>query len=94
VRRELLPLLQGYNPAIAESLLRLSRTACDEQAFLDAEAARVWQKIVQKEGDTIIFDKKRFKNTPPSLQRRLLRMAIDCLLGSLKDIEAATSRRS
>ena len=87
VRGELLPLLQGYNPGVAESLLRLSRIAGDDLALLDEESAGAWREIVDKEGDTFIFAKVRFKNTAPALQRHLLRAAIDCLLGSLKDIE-------
>jgi tRNA(Ile)-lysidine synthase len=35
----------------------------------------------------VFFDKARFKNLSPALQRHLLRKAIDGLLGTLKDIE-------
>jgi tRNA(Ile)-lysidine synthase len=87
VRRELLPLLQSYNPAIFDSLLRLARLAGDDLAFLDRETSGAWQAMVGREGNTFIFAKKQFRALAPALQRQLLRRAIEGLLGTLKDIE-------
>ena len=88
IRQQLLPLLQSYNPRVVEALLRTARIATDDLAFLEKEVARVWGKIVQKRGNTIVLDRKGFLKLPSSLQRHLLRGAIEDLLGSLKDIEA------
>jgi tRNA(Ile)-lysidine synthase len=87
VRHELLPLLQKYNPGIFESLLRLGSIAEDDLAFLEAEAAWVRPQVMKKKDNTIIFDKDRFKNLAPALQRHLLRLAVEELTGTLKDIE-------
>jgi tRNA(Ile)-lysidine synthase len=45
VRRELLPLLQEYNPGILDSLLRIGRIAGDDLTFLDAEGEKAWREV-------------------------------------------------
>jgi len=88
IRQQLLPLLQSYNPQVAEALLRTARIAGDDLDFLDRESTRLWGEIAQKQGNTIILDKEKFLELPPALKRHLLRMSIEKLLGNLKDIEA------
>jgi len=87
IRLQLLPLLKSYNPQVTEALLRISRIAGDDLAFLDEEGARLWGEIAQRQQNTIILDKVRFLDLPPALKRHLLRMSIENLLGNLKDIE-------
>ena len=87
MRHELLPRLESYNPRVAEALLRAAQIATDDLAFLDEESSRLWDKIVQEQKDTIILDKERFLELPSALKRHLLRLAIEKLLGNLKDIE-------
>ncbi len=87
IRLQLLPLLQSYNPHIAEALLRTARIATDDLAFLDGEIVRLWDEVVQEKGSSIILDKERFGLLSSALQRHLLRTAIEKLLGNLKDIE-------
>ena len=87
VRRELLPLLKGYNPGIFNSLLRLARLAGDDLAFLERESASAWQDLVKRKENTFIIAKKGFLGLPTALQRQLLRRAIEDQLGTLKDIE-------
>jgi tRNA(Ile)-lysidine synthase len=87
IRQQLLPLLQSYNPQVTEALLRMARIAVDDLAFLDKEVARLWDEIVQEQENSIIFNKERFLELPPALQRHLLRNSIEKLLGNLKDIE-------
>jgi tRNA(Ile)-lysidine synthase len=87
IRRQLLPLLQGYNPGIAEALLRTGRIATEDIDFLDSETARRWAKIARQEGQTITLNRKRLDRLPPTLKRYLLRRGAERLLGSAKDIE-------
>ncbi len=87
IRRQLLPLLQGYNPGIAEALLRTGRIADDDIDFLDRETARRWHKIARKEGEAVILDRLKFDQLPQTLKRYLLRSGAEKLLGSAKDIE-------
>ena len=88
IRHQLLPELQKYNPQIAEALLRMAHIATDDLAFIDKEVARLWRKVAQKQGNTVILDKKNFIDLPSALKRYLLRTSIEELLGNLKDIEA------
>ncbi len=87
IRHQLLPLLESYNPRVAEALLRTARIAGDDLAFLDKETTRQWGKIVQKQGNTVTLDKEGFLELPSALKRYLLRRVIEDLLGNLKDIE-------
>jgi len=88
IRLELLPLLRSYNSQVAEALLRTARIATDDLAFLDEEASRLWSEIAQKQENTVILDKERFRQSPPALKRHLLRASIENLAGNLMDIEA------
>ena len=87
IRHRLLPLLKSYNPRVAEAILRTAQIAGAELTFLDEEGTRLWDKIAQEQEDTIILDKERFLELPSALKRHLLRVAIEKLLGTLKDIE-------
>ena len=87
IRRQLLPLLQSYNPRVAEALRRTAFIAGDDLAFLDKESSRLWGRVAQRQGDSVILDKERFLKLPSALQRNLLRAAIEKLLSTLKDIE-------
>lgn len=89
IRHELLPQLRQYNPNIAEALLRTARIAAADLDFVDGEAEKIREKAARKLKNTVVFDKKLFQTLPPSLQRHLLRMSIESLLGNIKDVEAA-----
>ena len=88
IRHQLLPQLQSYNPQVAEALLRTARIAADDLAFIDKEGAKLWGEVAQKQGSTVILNKKSFFDLPSALKRHLLRASIEELLGNLKDIEA------
>jgi tRNA(Ile)-lysidine synthase len=87
VRRELLPLLKNYNPGVFDSILRIKEISQDDLSLIESESLKAWRKVVKKNRNTYTFDKSGFRVLPASLQRQLLRMAIDKLIGTLKDIE-------
>ena len=87
IRHQLIPLLESYNPGVAEALLRTARIAGDNITFFDEKIDRLWGKIVQKQGSTITLDKQGFLRLPSALKRYLLRRVMGDLLGNLKDIE-------
>ena len=88
IRLELLPLLENYNPQVSQALARTAGIASDDLAFLDEESARMWGKIAEIKESVITLDKNEFSKLAPSLQRQLLRISIEKLLGNLKDVEA------
>jgi tRNA(Ile)-lysidine synthase len=87
IRHQLLPLLKSYNPQVTEALLRTAEIASDDLAFIDKEGIQLWDEIAQRQGKTIILDKKQLLELPSALKRHLLRMSIEKLLGNVKDIE-------
>jgi tRNA(Ile)-lysidine synthase len=46
VRHELMPVLRGFNPGVDESLARMAEIARDEEAFWQAETARVLSQVI------------------------------------------------
>ncbi|MBN2075558.1 MAG: tRNA lysidine(34) synthetase TilS [Dehalococcoidales bacterium] len=87
IRHQFVPLLESYNEQVGEALLRDARIAGDELDFLDTAANGLWGSVVQQRKDMIILDKEGFLELHPALQRHLLRLSIEKLTGSLKDIE-------
>ncbi|GAF96047.1 unnamed protein product, partial [marine sediment metagenome] len=79
IRHQLLPMLESYNPGIAQALLRTGQIASDDIAFLDKEVARLWDEVAQEAGKTIVLDKERFDSLPPTLKRYLFRAAAERL---------------
>ncbi|MDD5287708.1 MAG: tRNA lysidine(34) synthetase TilS [Dehalococcoidales bacterium] len=88
VRLELLPLLKSYNPQVITALLRTAYLAGDDIDYLEKEAHRLWRRVASQQGGTIILDKEAFLKWSSSMQRYLLRIALEKLVGNLRDIEA------
>ena len=76
VRLDLMPrLARDYNPRVRDALLRLSRTAVDEEDFLDIELGRAWDDIAVTGDGEVSLDVKALAALHPALQRRALRRA-------------------
>jgi tRNA(Ile)-lysidine synthase len=88
IRHQLIPLLQSFNPRINEALLRMAEITGDDLSFLDSESLRLWNIVTEKENDTISFNKTTFLELPLSMQRTILRTAMETILGNIRDIEA------
>jgi tRNA(Ile)-lysidine synthase len=87
IRLELRPMLESYNPQINEALLRMASIAGDDLAYLDDESQRLWKAVAKRNGNNVVLDKELLVALPAALKRHLLRMAMEALLGNLKDIE-------
>jgi tRNA(Ile)-lysidine synthase len=88
IRLKLLPLLKRYNPDIIEALLRTAHIASDDISYLEQTADRYYRKIATRQGETVVLKKTALLKLPLSIQRLVLREAIEDILGTLKDIEA------
>ena len=87
IRHELLPALETWNPQIQEHLAQMAVLARDEQAWWDAELARVAPQILlsgrpvrgggRASDQTLALDRTRLAALAPALQRRLLRLAAE-----------------
>jgi tRNA(Ile)-lysidine synthase len=88
LRLHLLPLLRQYNPSVDQALLRLADIAKEDNAFIEQQAAGVWDEVARQENNAIYLDKKQIASLPIALQRHLLRVAVTRLVGDIRDIEA------
>ena len=89
IRHELLPLLEGWNPQLREHLAQMAQLARDEEAWWQAELARLGPQILlpgrpargggRSAGDGLALDVIRISALHPALQRRLLRFAAEQL---------------
>ncbi len=87
VRRELMPLLQAYNPRFAEALVRTAETLGADLAFLEDCVAGAWPETVRSEDGALMLDRARVLLLHPAVQRHLLRRVAREVLGDLEDIE-------
>ncbi len=100
IRHELLPLLEGWNPRLREHLVQMAALARAEEAWWQAELARLAPQILlpgrpvrgggRAAGDgapSLSIDVTRLATLAPALQRRLLRYAA-LQLGAAPDFPA------
>lgn len=87
LRHELLPILEGYNPAIRQVLRRTAEAVAADHALLRAVLDEAWARVVRRETDeAIMLDRAAFRDEPLALRRSLLREAIHRLRRSLRNI--------
>ena len=88
LRLELLPSLRKYNPSVDQALLRLAKIAKDDSSFIEQQALQLWDEVSRQEKYAICLDKEKVSALPVALQSRLIRLAVDRVLGDTRDIEA------
>ncbi len=96
VRGELLPLIEAsYYPSAREAVLRLSNLASDDSAALNAIAAEAMEDIStgtnnSEQGTSVRLDAIQLGAKPIALRRRIVRLAIAAVRGSLDDVDASS----
>ena len=86
VRMELLPLMERYNPAVREALLRLSRSAAEDADYVDAAAGPLWDEIARRDGPGISLDREGMSSLHAAMASTLLRRAVLEVKGDLRDV--------
>jgi tRNA(Ile)-lysidine synthase len=91
IRMELLPHLASYyNPEVRDALLRLSDLVFEETAYMEERAREALERACMgEEPDRILLSTQMLLEMPVAMLRRVLRLAIDRVRGSLEDIEFA-----
>jgi len=87
IRHDVLPMLKQYNEQLPESLNRLTELMRAEDDFMDKEAERVFQQIVCKQSDYYSLERPDFKELHVALQRRLIKLILNCLCMGLDRLE-------
>jgi len=107
IRHELLPLLEGWNPRLREHLTQMATLARDEEAWWQAELARLAPQLLlpgrpvrgggraTENGlnQSLSIDVTRLATLAPALQRRLLRYGAE-QLGAAPDFSATEALRT
>lgn len=86
VRRKLLPLLQTFNPRVAETLARTADLLREDAAVLQTQAALLLN-MAQTPDDAPSLYVAPLAAAPPALRRRALRQWIEREAGSLRRLE-------
>lgn len=86
IRLEVIPVLEKINPKFIDQAFRLSDLAKDDLIIIDDTIGQIFDKICDESSKTIKFNKAEFEKLKKPYQNRLLRLAIDKLKGSIKDI--------
>jgi tRNA(Ile)-lysidine synthase len=104
IRHELLPLLESWNPRLREHLAQMAELAHDEEAWWQAEMARLAPQLIlpgtaargggraMGEGAGLAIEVGRLAALAPALQRRLVRYAAE-QFGAALDFAATESVR-
>lgn len=88
IRLELLPYLQkNFNPNIFSTILRLSDIAKEENQFLEEQTRIFFGQLAQQEEDRIRLETGGLKAVHPAIRRRIVRLGIEKLAGSLTGFE-------
>jgi tRNA(Ile)-lysidine synthase len=103
IRHELLPLLEGWNPRLREHLAQMAELAHDEEAWWNAELARLAAQLIlpgrpargggRAAGEGLAIEVSRLAALAPAVQRRLVRHAAQQFSAAL-DFAATEAVRS
>ncbi len=92
-RLELLPQLRAhFNPHVEDALLRLADLARDDNAALEAMAVEALDRVsmATEQGAAVRLSRWQLDELPVALRRRVLRLAILRLRGTLQDVHFQT----
>jgi tRNA(Ile)-lysidine synthase len=82
VRLDVLPALEQINPSIRAVLARTADLAAEDDAALSAIVAELAPRLRRDQA----YDLRLWRAQPRALQRRLLRLGIELLVGGLVDV--------
>ncbi len=89
VRRELLPILKGYNPSLRETLARNAMLIGADERYLDELTTALYRTgSVERKDDTIRLPLDWLREQPLALRWRLLRRTANDLAGDMVGLEA------
>lgn len=92
VRRQLLPLMQSFNPRMTEALARAAELLRDDGRALDSAARRLLELSMTDGGKRHQLRTDLLADAPPALRRRALRLWLEQCRGDLRRLERAHIR--
>lgn len=87
IRLEVIPAIDGLmGSSWQAALLRLAEIADDEDRYLAMETEKLAHELFEFDQETLTMDKARLREADPSLVRRVIRLAIEHLLGHTRNL--------
>jgi tRNA(Ile)-lysidine synthase len=86
IRLQLLPLLSGYNPAIALRLAETASIMAADEALLSGVVLNRWHQVGEKSEDRITLNAESLRMDLTGMRYRLYRRSIEMLNGNLRRI--------
>ncbi|SFM31613.1 tRNA(Ile)-lysidine synthase [Paenibacillus sp. 1_12] len=87
IRLGLLPQLRNYNDQLPQALNRLSVMMTAEHDFMDLQTKSAFAEGVNQESDFCEWSRKWFEGLHVALQRRLIKLILNCLLSDADSID-------
>lgn len=89
IRLELIPFIkENFNENFIDTIYRTSKLMAVDSDFLNKFALEKYEQIIEKEAENkIIINREKFLKQHDSIKSRILRIAIEKLLGHIKGIE-------
>jgi len=84
IRHDLLPLLEGYNPAIRTALTATAAILSDEEQLLETLTRQAADQVCRFSDSAASCDIRLLVSHPPALQRRLIRHMLSQVAGGLE----------
>ena len=86
IRHELLPLLEGYNPAIRSTLSSTASVISGDETLLDELTEQAFSRSCRMVGGTVVCGVRELLELSPPLRRRVLRHGFKNLVGNLEGL--------
>ncbi len=100
IRHQLITQIKNdYNPNIVDTLHRTARVFADEEQYMEFEATKVYQRVAcareliggtykcKENGHALVIDGKMLVREHPAIIRRVLRKAVENVVGTTKNLE-------
>lgn len=89
IRHSLMPRLRGYNPSVAQALVRLAGTVAQDVAYIDQQVQVAWSSIATRQPCGIRLCRHAFNELHVSLQVHTLQRAYAEVAGEAQDLNLA-----
>ncbi len=88
IRLQLIPQLKKYNNKVNEAILQLSDIVKEEEKVWRDLVQEAWdQVVISREVDEIRIDCRRYRSLFVALQRRLVKLILNCLVNDGTNVE-------
>lgn len=90
IRNDLIPKIENeYNPNIIDTINRMAEKISEDMDFIDSIAKEEYANmIINKTKDSVRLNIREFKNKKLAIKNRIILLAIEEILGTIKGIES------